>query len=263
MPYQAAKAIAATFCYNIRWALTPVFGNDFPTMCVHPTDPNYAKFLIDPDIVRECTEETNRFRREGPSYKTAAPQPSAEPYSPKLQFGCPPWGVKVDKAQHQRTSEEESGYASDTRTDRSGDDGPLFSPQVSPRSQTWRSVNRSQSPASPTTTLHSPTFGSPPRSLPPLHQLFPTSVPDGYYGEPFRTKRTHSKVAFCDEHDDEASRLPTEVATADSDSEQRQEDGGDGLHTRRELDAAKIILQLSAADKALPPTKRTRRSSRY
>jgi hypothetical protein len=90
MPYQAAKAIASTFCYNIRWALTPVFGNDFPSTCLPPNNPNYAKFLIDRDIVQECTDETDRFRVEGASYRVAGAKLSTESHTPRLQFGCPP-----------------------------------------------------------------------------------------------------------------------------------------------------------------------------
>ena len=69
MPYQAARAIAATFCYDIRYALTPIFGDEFPSMCLSPKDPGFAKFLINPAIVRQCAAETERFKREKSSYQ--------------------------------------------------------------------------------------------------------------------------------------------------------------------------------------------------
>ncbi|KAF2690154.1 hypothetical protein K458DRAFT_399530 [Lentithecium fluviatile CBS 122367] len=257
VPYQAAKSIAATFCYNIRWALTPVFGNDFPSMCLPPSDLNYAKFLISRDIVQECTDETNRFRLEGASYRLLPPKPSTEIHTPRLHFSCPPWGPKDIRSARPRTSEEESGYC--TESDRS--DKFLFSPQVSPRSTTWTSVNRSESPASPVV-FHSPNFSSPNRCLPPLQRVLPTSAPGGYYHEPLRTKRTHSKVAFGDGPTDEIGRPPTAAAPSDYGSD-ADRDCGDGIHTKKELDAAEIILQLSAADQALPLTKRTRRGSKY
>ncbi|KAK6346963.1 hypothetical protein TWF696_007058 [Orbilia brochopaga] len=33
IPYLAAKAMCSRFCYGIRYALSPIFGNDFPTLC--------------------------------------------------------------------------------------------------------------------------------------------------------------------------------------------------------------------------------------
>ncbi|KAK6507364.1 hypothetical protein TWF481_005801 [Arthrobotrys musiformis] len=33
IPYLAAKAICSRFCYSIRDALSPIFGNDFPALC--------------------------------------------------------------------------------------------------------------------------------------------------------------------------------------------------------------------------------------
>lgn len=63
MPYDAAKAIAATFCYKIRYALTPLFGLDFPEMCVNPLDRvRYGHMIIDPAIVQKSTEMANYYR---------------------------------------------------------------------------------------------------------------------------------------------------------------------------------------------------------
>jgi hypothetical protein len=259
MPFQAAKAIAATFCYNIRWALTPVFGNEFPAICLPPSNPGYAKFVIDHDIVRECTDETSRFRVEGASYQIAAPTMSTEVHTPRLQFGFPPWGPRDAKQAHPRTSEEESGYC--TESDHS--ENFLFSPQVSPRSITWTSINRSPSPTSPVV-IHSLNCIPPNKSLPPLHQISPTSVPGGYYDEPLRAKRTLSKVAYG-ENDTvvEISRPPTGVTTPNTASDPSMDDCRDCIHSLKDLDAAEIMMRLSAADNTLPPTKRTRRGSKY
>ncbi|KAJ5884687.1 APSES transcription factor Xbp1 [Penicillium taxi] len=63
MPYEAAKAVAATFCWKIRYALTPLFGNDFPNMCVDPQDRlNFARMVIDPEIIRRAAETAIHFR---------------------------------------------------------------------------------------------------------------------------------------------------------------------------------------------------------
>ncbi|KAK7509612.1 transcription regulator HTH, apses-type DNA-binding domain-containing protein, partial [Phyllosticta citricarpa] len=62
MPFEAAKAVAATFCYPICHALTPIFGRDFVDMCTLPSDASYASFKIQDDIVRSSTQQTEQWR---------------------------------------------------------------------------------------------------------------------------------------------------------------------------------------------------------
>ncbi|KAK8176038.1 transcription regulator HTH, apses-type DNA-binding domain-containing protein, partial [Phyllosticta citrichinensis] len=62
MPFEAAKAVAATFCYPIRHALTPIFGRDFVDMCMLPSEASYASFKIRDDIVRSSTQQTEQWR---------------------------------------------------------------------------------------------------------------------------------------------------------------------------------------------------------
>ncbi|KAL1981977.1 hypothetical protein VTN96DRAFT_1943 [Rasamsonia emersonii] len=62
MPFEAAKAVAATFCWRIRYALTPLFGRDFPAMCIPPNGAHFGKMIIDPAIVRRATESANYYR---------------------------------------------------------------------------------------------------------------------------------------------------------------------------------------------------------
>lgn len=57
MPFDAAKAIAATFCWKIRYALVPLFNEDFVDLCTHPGDPAYKRFTIDPAITKICALE--------------------------------------------------------------------------------------------------------------------------------------------------------------------------------------------------------------
>lgn len=61
LPFEAAKAVAATFCYNIRYALTPIFGLDFLSMCLVPTDPGFGQMIISPAIVRQCSETVEKY----------------------------------------------------------------------------------------------------------------------------------------------------------------------------------------------------------
>jgi hypothetical protein len=85
MPYDCAKALAATFCWRIRYALTPLFGNDFPAMCIHPTDRSrYNRMVIDRDIIMRATELASHYRSLEPSHSgpvsRPAPRASASTY---------------------------------------------------------------------------------------------------------------------------------------------------------------------------------------
>ena len=62
MPCEAAKAIAATFCWKIRYALTPVFGRDFPAICIPPGSEKFGEMIIDSAITRRCTERARQYR---------------------------------------------------------------------------------------------------------------------------------------------------------------------------------------------------------
>ncbi|CAI7573286.1 unnamed protein product [Penicillium glandicola] len=63
MPYEAARAMAATFCWRIRYALTPLFGTEFPAMCIPPTDrKTHGRMIIPPEIVQRATNTSNYFR---------------------------------------------------------------------------------------------------------------------------------------------------------------------------------------------------------
>jgi hypothetical protein len=293
MPYEAAKAIAATFCYDIRWALTPVFGNDFPSKCL-PIDNRCPKFLIDRDIVRRCTAETNRFRKEGASYRlTNAMVPSVlSPLeTPKMSFGSPSWKPKAMKQRHARPADIESGYGTDPEKNDSCTFSPQVSPQwthlnrllsphtlsphVSPHSR-WTALNRPLSPATPSTVTYS-ARSSPIRAQPlPLLQM-PTPRPDDHCNDQddrcndqddhrndqFRTKRTHSKVTLSDDWDDgETPVRPQTAGALISDRRPAIEGADEGAHTQDDIDAAELLVSFRVGGKMLlPPTKRTRRGS--
>jgi hypothetical protein len=281
MPYAAAKAVATTFCYDIRWALTPVFGKGFLNSCIPPTSSSFGKFHIDPSIVRDCSIETERWRQEGEAYKAHKPAEGYDATSldlisvtgtPKSAFTSPPWGVRDMKQRKAKPTDIESGYGTDTDQSDKYLCSPRFSPQVSPRSQAWTSVNRSQSPSSPVTVgFRAPaySYNPPMRSSPslPSPSIWLSSVPGACAEIAMKTKRTHSKVTFGTEEDESSHPMTAckDVAPPDASDYASDEEGdyGDGVHTRKELDAAGIILALSTADQALPPTKRTRRGSDY
>jgi hypothetical protein len=70
MPYDAARAISATFCWSIRFALTPLFGKDFPDICKPPGSPEYGKMIVKPEIVQQSTSTANLYRNQELESKT-------------------------------------------------------------------------------------------------------------------------------------------------------------------------------------------------
>jgi hypothetical protein len=64
MPFEAAKEVCSTFCWNIRYALVPVFGPEFPNLCLQPNADGYESFIISPSTIIHCREQTEVWRRE-------------------------------------------------------------------------------------------------------------------------------------------------------------------------------------------------------
>lgn len=253
MPFKAAKALAATFCYEIRYALTPIFGTDFLAMCTHPKDPNFGKFLIDPAIVRDCTEETHRWRIEGEAYRPEGPmaqsipaapeRPPMVPGTPRSGFAYLPWGSRSVEV-----VDQESGYGTDDN------EKCLPSPEFSPRSTGWTPINQPK----PDPHLR---FNSSQRWL--------TSVPGSSTGADLHKKRDISRITPPEE--DEGFMLsaitPTTIP-AEETVEYVKEDGDDwcstneGLrHGEDEINVAKILISLRDAGETTHRSKRIRRGS--
>lgn len=71
MPFEAAKALAANLCYEIRYALVPLFGRRFPDICLRPDHPSYRRHAISADVIKRCQKEIE-------SWKDATEQLSTE-----------------------------------------------------------------------------------------------------------------------------------------------------------------------------------------
>lgn len=131
MPFDAAKGIAATFCYHIRYALTPVFGLEFLSLCIPPEDPAFGAMVISPDTVRQSTEVANAFR---------------ELYTRTSQISSPQTPSSADFAQwtsrshrHRPVRILSSDNECGTDTERSDKD---LSPPQTPMSLGWTPLNR-------------------------------------------------------------------------------------------------------------------------
>ncbi|PGH13496.1 hypothetical protein AJ79_03626 [Helicocarpus griseus UAMH5409] len=90
MPFEAAKAVAATFCWKIRYALTPLFGVEFLSICIPPEDHLFGRMVIDQSIVLEATKSARHYRMleerkngsGGSGSNTHARKALAEPRAP-------------------------------------------------------------------------------------------------------------------------------------------------------------------------------------
>ena len=186
MPFEAAKAVAATFCYPIRYALTPLFGLDFVTKCVKPGEDRFGHMVIDRQIIRRCTDEANGYRSTSRESSRVG-----SPTTPVASSDMSTWTPRPLRPRLTGFFDSESGYYSDT--DRS--DKYLASPpSISPKSafswtamNTPRSVNRDPELPSPRAVLDSTNPGrscdAPPNSPDSSHSGRVQQLEDEDYDE--------------------------------------------------------------------------------
>ena len=119
MPYEAAKAIAATFCWKMRYALTPVFGLDFPDTCLPPDDPHYGEMILDQEITTRCTEEAAAYRLmeiESRNASTRASPMLPSPLTPSTPTHPRPYKELRPKTLKLDTASHSSGYTTGSST---------------------------------------------------------------------------------------------------------------------------------------------------
>lgn len=155
MPFEAAKAVAATFCYNIRHALTPVFGNDFVDICVAPDDPEFASFRIDAKIVRSCVLETGAWRMDKEEESSMSGSQCFVIGSAPASLEPTPVRPRDLRPRLRQVASADSDAGTDTGSE-TGGLSPLPTPLTTPAGRVWTSVNRSWS----TSPAMSPDAGS-------------------------------------------------------------------------------------------------------
>ncbi|KAK2787095.1 hypothetical protein FQN52_007361 [Onygenales sp. PD_12] len=89
MPFEAAKAVAATFGWKIRYALTPLFGVEFLSICIPPDDPRFGRMVIDQSIVRAATNSARQYRLLETRAGVNTSRQSTENYTQQQQQGNP------------------------------------------------------------------------------------------------------------------------------------------------------------------------------
>lgn len=148
LPYNCARAVCTTYCWNIRGALTPVFGPSFVNDCIEPGRPGYEQYRINPKLIEEA-------RRDMKGWKDIATTLSHVPLRGKTHTkntastsGQAPRSAPTPAPKRTRAGKN-TKMATPAMTDDS--DGDYVdseyqdSPPVSPRTTTaatWNTVNR-------------------------------------------------------------------------------------------------------------------------
>jgi len=170
LPYQCARAICLTFCWNIRWPLVHIFGPSFVRDCVKPNEPDYGNFKIPQEIVRCATLEAESWKptRKNGRYVDGIPRSAPQEVDTISRKELRPRSIKPRFKQG--SPFESDGYATDdTRGFRIATplaDSPGISPKSSFHEHTitssgWTSINRPRNTSSPP----SPPNNSPVASL--------------------------------------------------------------------------------------------------
>ena len=233
MPFEAARAIAATFCYGIRYALTPLFGPDFVSMCIRPSAEGYGQMVIDRQIVRRCAEQAKHYREMYAKDDHEATSLEISGFTP---VPVATWASKSLRPQMARSTDVESGYCTDT--DRS--EHYLPSPQsvrTSNLTSAPRSLNRQLKLPSPCELLGDDMLGR--------GYNVPPKSPDisGNNISP-KTKRRHLGPAKGKEGNRILSKLPKfHVAPIKR--------GRSPITSTKETRAAYVLMQLHFADTSL------------
>ena len=245
MPFEAAKAVAATFCYHIRYALTPLFGLDFVSKCVKPGEDRFGHMVIDRQIVRRCTDEANGYRST--SHESSQ---VGSPTTPVSTSSMSKWTPRPLRPRLTGLFDSESGYYSDT--DRS--DKYLASPQsISPKSafswtamNTPRSVNREPELPFPREILDTTDSGrgceAPPNS------------PDSSHGGRNQHLNQRSQEVEDEDFDEAVSPRSIHVGLL-------PEKGRRAAMSSKDTRAAYLLMQLHFADATLKDGTKQRRAS--
>ena len=247
MPYEAAQAVAATFCHPIRHALMPLFGPGFPSRCRSPDDPAFGRMVVDRAIVRRSTALAHEYRRmaqsapQRASTSDALPTPQSTSSTPGPSLPIEPRPLRLDtttaNARHGGRWDRyaESGYGTDTDTS----DRTVVTPRLASREE-WAFVG-------PRRGQHTDTTSSA-RRLPVLPTL---TIPSPPQPQPWRPAKKRARSTDTERYDDvvwtpPSGHSPPVIAPRIL---------GLSLETR----AAYMLMQMSTADDALAVDHRDKR----
>ena len=242
MPFEAAKAVAARFCYDIRYVLVPVFGPDFVSMCQKCGDPSKIRFNVEPRIIQRCTEAVTANQAQS-RQSSVAVSPRTTTASAKL----PVWSPKSLQPKSAKVIDAESGYGTDSDRSEKYPGSP-----DSPRSIEWTPVNSPRSAYLETYSF----LQQPPRNVTSTPRVL-DSPASSHTKRVTHTKRGISEVDGA--HDTENSSEHSSIDSAASPKRRKTP-----AVMTPEIGAAHTLVELNMADATLgegKPLKRRRASA--
>ena len=141
MPFNCARALCLTFCYPIRWALTPIFGPTFVRQCLKPGSPGFEKWKIDGEAIRKAQLEAEGWSmtlegvqsKERSIPRSVPPEPSAKQKSLRSRLAKPAF---KSGSPFELEGESEKANATASAT------SPCVSPKSSYSTPGWTSINK-------------------------------------------------------------------------------------------------------------------------
>ena len=230
MPYEAAKAVAATFCYPIRFALTPVFGVDFLSLCVRPEDPAFSRMVISRNIVRQCTEAARSFHALSRGVSV-----TSSPQTLDSSTKHPRWTSKSLRHRGTKGMSVESKYSTDT--DRS--DQYLYSPPNSLNFQ-WTALN------TPRSANLQPFQPSSPKQIMTPASIYEDNISRGSSSSEENRLAKQASVERDEEYDEDSSSLSSSVEVSAAPKRRKKP-----AALTKEARAAYTLMQLQMADATL------------
>lgn len=215
-PYHCARALCITFCYPIRWALTPIFGPSFVNECLAPNDPDFGRFRIDPQLVLDAEAEAKKWDKRNAQSSRQQPSSSQAGISTRGSTAraatakktgakkLEPRQKSVSRSLAQPGSNEELRY---------GKDSPPVSPKTIPakskhevHSNTWSAVNEPGDSVTSERPLMSPYIGA----------ITPLLLPAPVMSQPASVNNTiHKSVKHKKRKaDNKAKQTPTSYPAA-------------------------------------------------
>lgn len=155
MPFEAAKALAAIFCYPIRYALTPMFGTEFPDMCIESGQDGFGHMVLDQSVIEHATSMARYYRSLEPlgdviigTERTSSAASSNSPVWRAEMPICPP--IPLDEDRSRSFKWPRRNYADSIASTRGSSSEPYCMSPSSPDHNCFTPVNPPRSHASPT-----------------------------------------------------------------------------------------------------------------
>ncbi|KAM0280919.1 hypothetical protein ACHAQH_003808 [Verticillium albo-atrum] len=278
MPYNCAKAVCATFCYDIAGALIPIFGPAFPSECVPPGDPDFQRMIINSKIIYDAQREAEMTRRD--VYRALASAGGGYTSSPDSRQDHRPYRPMRDVDRRLRVNTRLlSPYSTDTDAEghHSGPDSASSSgsgalrylfhnpaaPVSRPRTSGWTAANHGYPPVLtrsrqlPVTYHQEETVFQPPNPwLSAVPRFAPAAVPSAAYrpprSQPAAPRTWPSKRPMDYEQDDidagyEGGESQNGSPALRYIAEKRREENLPGVDPA-EKNAALLLMNLSVCD---------------